>query len=175
MSKPHDIAQRQEVLDVSQSFIVQAPAGSGKTSLLTLRFLHLLSIVNNPEEILAITFTKKAAAEMHLRIIESIKLATKPCPENEFEAQTWLVAAKVLERDEALQWHLLQNPNRLRVQTLDSLCAHLVKQMPITAQFGSLPNIQQDASSLYTQAASNCLKELDSNRSEEHTSELQSR
>ena len=58
MSKPHDIAQRQEVLDVSQSFIVQAPAGSGKTSLLTLRFLHLLSIVNNPEEILAITFTK---------------------------------------------------------------------------------------------------------------------
>lgn len=163
MSKPHDIAQRQEVLDVNQSFIVQAPAGSGKTSLLTLRFLHLLSIVNNPEEILAITFTKKAAAEMHLRIIESIKLATKPCPENEFEAQTWLVAAKVLERDEALQWHLLQNPNRLRVQTIDSLCAHLVKQMPITAQFGSLPNIQQDASSLYTQAASNCLKELDSN------------
>ena len=161
MNKPQDIDQRHEVLDVSQSFIVQAPAGSGKTSLLTQRFLHLLTIVNNPEDILAITFTKKAAAEMHQRIIESIKLATKPCPDNEFEAQTWAVAAQVLQRDADSQWHLLQNPNRLRVQTIDSLCAHLTKQMPVTARFGSQPSIQQDASSLYIEAARNCLNELE--------------
>ncbi|MEO1963095.1 MAG: UvrD-helicase domain-containing protein, partial [Cycloclasticus sp.] len=162
MNKPQDIAQRQQVLDVSQSFIVQAPAGSGKTSLLTLRFLHLLTIVNNPEEILAITFTKKAAAEMHQRIIESIKLATMACPDNEFEAQTWTLATQVLQRDTDCEWHLLQNPNRLRVQTIDSLCARLTKQMPITARFGSPPSIQQDARDLYTEAARNCLSELDS-------------
>ena len=162
MNKPYDSAQRQQVLDVSQSFIVQAPAGSGKTSLLTLRFLHLLTIVNNPEEILAITFTKKAAAEMHQRIIESIKLATKPCPGNEFEAQTWTIATQVLQRDADCEWHLLQNPNRLRVQTIDSMCAHLTRQMPVTAQFGSPPSIQQDARDFYTDAARNCLNELDS-------------
>ncbi len=162
MSKLQDIAQRKQVLDVSRSFIVQAPAGSGKTSLLTLRFLHLLTIVNNPEEILAITFTKKAAAEMHQRIIESIKLATKPCPDTEFEAQTWALARQVLQRDADYEWHLLQNPNRLRVQTIDSMCAHLTKQMPVTARFGSQPSIQQDARDLYTEAARNCLNELDS-------------
>ena len=163
MSKPQDAAQRLDVLDVSQSFIVQAPAGSGKTSLLTQRFLHLLTIVNNPEDILAITFTKKAAAEMHQRIIESIKLATKPCPDNEFEAQSWAVATQVLQRDADNQWHLLQNPNRLRVQTIDSLCAHLTQQMPITARFGSQPSVQPDASSLYKEAARNCLKALEDN------------
>lgn len=163
MSKPHDQAQRQKVLDVSQSFIVQAPAGSGKTSLLTQRFLKLLTIVNNPEEIQAITFTKKAAAEMHQRIIESIKLATEPRPSGDFEGQTWDMATQVLQRDADCEWHLLQNPNRLRVQTIDSLCAHLTKQMPVTARFGSPPIIQQDASALYLEAARNCLQEIDEN------------
>ncbi|ORU89654.1 MAG: DNA helicase [Cycloclasticus sp. symbiont of Poecilosclerida sp. M] len=161
MSKPQDQAQRQQVLDVSQSFIVQAPAGSGKTSLLTQRFLKLLTIVNNPEEILAITFTKKAAAEMHQRIIESIKLVTQPRPDSDFDRQTWDMATQVLQRDADCEWHLLQNPNRLRVQTIDSLCAHLTKQMPVTARFGSPPAIQQDASALYLEAARNCLQELD--------------
>jgi len=160
MSKPQDYAQREEVLDVSRSFIVQAPAGSGKTSLLTQRFLRLLTIVNHPEEVLAITFTNKAASEMHQRIIESIKLATKPKPESAFEAQTWLLATQVLQRDADYQWHLLQNPCRLRVQTIDALCAHLTKQMPVTARFGSPPNIQQDASDLYTEAARDCLQGL---------------
>lgn len=161
MSKPQDHAQREEVLDVSRSFIVQAPAGSGKTSLLTQRFLRLLTRVNNPEEILAITFTKKAAAEMHQRIIESIKLATKPRPTSEFESETWVMATQVLQRDEDCQWHLLQNPNRLRVQTIDSLCAQLARQLPVTARFGSSPAIQQDSQALYIEAARNSLQELD--------------
>src|SRR5688572_2367811 len=67
-----DQAQREQALDARRSFIVQAPAGSGKTDLLVKRYIKLLSLVEKPEEILAITFTRKAAAEMRKRVLEGI-------------------------------------------------------------------------------------------------------
>src|SRR5882762_2104758 len=58
--------------EITRPFLAQAPAGSGKTDLLVKRYIKLLDVVEKPEEILAITFTIKAAAEMRQRVLEKI-------------------------------------------------------------------------------------------------------
>ena len=72
---PPDQAQRERALDPTNSILVQAPAGSGKTDLLTRRFLCLLTQVEDPGQIVAITFTKAAAAEMRHRILTKLEEA----------------------------------------------------------------------------------------------------
>src|SRR5688572_16436523 len=67
-----DAVAREAALDPRRSFIVQAPAGSGKTELLVRRYSALLETVQKPEEIVAITFTIKAAAEMRARVLKTL-------------------------------------------------------------------------------------------------------
>ena len=75
MNNPSDEKDRIKALHPEKSFMVVAPAGSGKTRLLVKRILVLLALVDNPEQVLAIAFTRKAAREMSERIFEILEIA----------------------------------------------------------------------------------------------------
>ena len=166
-----DSAARLTALDPTRSFIIDAPAGAGKTELLTQRFLVLLTRVDEPEEIIALTFTNKAAAEMRERIMHSLISATQPADPNAppHKQTTRRLACAVLERNDQRQWQLLQQPDRLRVMTLDALSARIARQMPLLSRFGTQPAITNDATPHYEQAARNTLDLLEDNTPESDT------
>ncbi|GJL74326.1 UvrD-helicase domain-containing protein [Nitrosomonas sp.] len=149
-----DAAERLRAIDPAASFIVQAPAGSGKTGLLIQRYLRLLTCVDEPEEIVAITFTRKAAAEMRERILSALKkVKSAPAePENAFDQLTCEFASAVIQRDRQAEWHIAENPARLRIQTIDSLCASLTRQMPVLSKFGSQPETTENPEEHYLEA-----------------------
>lgn len=148
-----DQHQRKLALDPRQSFIVQAPAGSGKTELIIQRILTLLVHVKKPEEILAITFTKKSAHEMRARVLKALDQAMhQPEPDKPHEKLTWKLADAVLKRDQELQWNLITNPNQLQIKTIDSFCTFLTGQLPLLSHFGSQPDISTYAYNLYREA-----------------------
>lgn len=149
-----DQEQRRLAIDPGRSFIVQAPAGSGKTELLIQRYLRLLTVVEKPELIVAITFTRKAAGEMLDRILSALREALNgQPPESPHERLTFDLATLALARDNECGWDLLSNPGRLRVQTIDSLCIAIVGQMPWLARLGSMPRIEEEPQPLYEEAA----------------------
>ena len=147
-----DELARIKALEPNQSFIVQAPAGSGKTELLTQRVLKLLAQVNTPEEVIALTFTRKAAGEMQARIIQALLNAKNNANSVLAHQQTLELAKAVLVRDKKQQWDLLSNPSRLNITTIDSLCAKIVQKMPVLAKTGTNVNICEDPKVYYNQA-----------------------
>ncbi|AGF48857.1 UvrD-helicase domain-containing protein [Candidatus Kinetoplastidibacterium galati] len=144
---------RDRALDPLESFIIQAPAGSGKTELLTNRILSLLVVVSKPEEILAITFTRKAALEMRERVIEKLKLGLRSIPYNSADIISWKLSKLALERDTLLGWDLLKHPERINIKTFDSLCFSLISSFPWLSEIGSTTNIVKDARKYYKEAA----------------------
>ncbi len=160
-----DAKQREAAIDVTRSCIVQAPAGSGKTELLIQRILALLGQVNRPQQVLAITFTNKAAAEMRERLLKALEAARdEDCPTTPHEKLTWQLAERAIKRHGD---QLLRNPAQLAIQTIDSFNAALVRKMPWLSRFGSLPEISQDPDALYLQAAENLVGKLTDNDSGE--------
>jgi ATP-dependent helicase/nuclease subunit A len=154
MSAIPDLAQRREALDPRRSFIVQAPAGSGKTELLIQRYLLLLARVAHAEEIVAVTFTKKAAGEMRERVLQALGDAQAgKVPDSDHQRLTLELAASVLKRDREAGWQLIDNPAQLRILTIDALCAGLTRQMPVLSRFGAQPESIEDAGPLYREAA----------------------
>jgi ATP-dependent exoDNAse (exonuclease V) beta subunit len=158
-----DAAQREAALDPACSFVVQAPAGSGKTELLIQRYLLLLAAVDHPEEVVAITFTRKAAGEMRNRVLRALAAARNAkAPDGPHEARTLALAQAVARQDDRCGWRIAENPARLRIQTIDALCASLARQMPVLAQFGAPPETVEDATELYLEAARATVGEIES-------------
>ncbi len=161
-SPPPDQAQRARALDTSRSVLVRAPAGSGKTNLLTRRFLRLLSEVRDPSEIVAITFTKAAAAEMRQRIfgeLEKAADAAAPATTNDdFSMES--LAQRAIERSRALGWDLLNLPAQLRISTIDSFCRELALQQPILSGLGGTLEIHEQPKELYRRAARRTLEQI---------------
>ena len=103
-----DAPQRAAALDTQRSFLVEASAGSGKTELLIQRYLKLLALVEEPEQILALTFTLKAAAEMRDRILQEMRDAEDESALQELSANkqfTRSLAVAALEAGRLRGWH----------------------------------------------------------------------
>ena len=145
---PVDARARDLALNPATSCIVQAPAGSGKTTLLVGRFIRLLALADYPEQVLAITFTRKAAAEMRLRV--TAMLADPESPEG----------ASARARDDRRGWQLAGNPSRLNIRTIDSFAMSLTRQMPVSSGFDRTARLVENAEDLYSLAARRLFRRL---------------
>jgi len=179
---PPDQSQRNRALDPARSVLVQAPAGSGKTDLLTRRFLRLLAEVDDPGQIVAITFTNAAATEMRHRILAELEKAAAvkgtgfspyvnpestraSAPEgssagtgNEFSMD--VLARRALDHSHRLGWKLLDLPAQLRISTIDSFCRDLALQQPLLSGLGGGLGIAEQPNDLYRRAARQTLEEI---------------
>jgi ATP-dependent helicase/nuclease subunit A len=158
---PVDEGDRARTLETNQSFLVQAPAGSGKTELLTRRLLKLLAEVDEPEQILAITFTLAATAEMRERVLNALRKASDTA-ETSDEAVDIKLARGALKNDDRRGWNLLQQPERLNIQTIDAVCLAIAHETPLLSRLGGSLSPTDKPQPLYTLAARRTLARLGS-------------
>jgi ATP-dependent exoDNAse (exonuclease V) beta subunit len=161
-----DQSAREAALDIRSSCIIEAPAGSGKTGLLMQRFLKLLAAggVTEPEQVLAITFTNKATAELRERVLDQLVEAQQQTSLSDgasaFDYETRSLAVDVLARDAELHWGILTRPERLNIRTIDSVCAEIAGSLPLLSQSGGANRPLKDATPLYRLAAQRTLLQL---------------
>jgi ATP-dependent helicase/nuclease subunit A len=163
--QPPDWQERERALDVRQSWIVEAPAGSGKTGLLIQRYLKLLAdeSVEQPEQVLAITFTVKATAEMRERVVAQLESAARGDAlkgDSDFDRESRALAEAVLQRDTLLGWGLLEHPRRLKIRTIDSVCGEIARSLPVLSGSGGRQTPVEDPTPMYREAARHTLMQL---------------
>jgi ATP-dependent helicase/nuclease subunit A len=115
-SEPADAPARRFAVDPLQNVVLEASAGTGKTRVLVERYVNLLRAGVDPANILAITFTRKAAGEMRLRIVERLREASRRS-----------------EVDRA-QWRQLKDRlGDIAISTIDAFCLALLREFPLEA------------------------------------------
>ncbi len=155
-----DPAARQAASDPRRSVLLEAPAGSGKTAVLTERFLRLLCTVERPEEVLAITFTRKAAAEMRARVTRALAGQVPSTDPNAPVLRA--LAAAVHAHGAPRGWRLAEEPQALAIQTIDSFNYWLASQLPVAARVGGALEVTEQPQALYARAARRTLIAADS-------------
>ncbi|HTQ36836.1 MAG TPA: UvrD-helicase domain-containing protein, partial [Steroidobacteraceae bacterium] len=152
-----DAPARQAALDVRRHVLLQAPAGSGKTTVLAQRFLHALAAVEEPEQVLAITFTRKAAAEMRERVLLALEDGIDPAHPDH---ATWTAACAAVRAQLARRgWSPAELPQRLRIQTIDSLAHEVARTMPLLGRMQTNLAVIDDARALHVAAARRTLRD----------------
>ncbi len=116
MSELPDENARQYAVDPTQNVVLEASAGTGKTRVLVERYVNLLRAGVEPDHILAITFTRKAAADMRQRIVDRLNEASRL---SQFDAARW--------RD------LKERLGDIAVSTIDAFCLQLLREFPLEA------------------------------------------
>ncbi len=121
-----------------QCMALKASAGSGKTFALSVRFLALLFKGANPSEILTLTFTKKATAEMKERILDYLKILQKENLEDEKEKEKSQNILKELEEKYRLDPSFVQNSAQkiyqrflnaeIRISTIDAFFQSILRK-----------------------------------------------
>jgi ATP-dependent helicase/nuclease subunit A len=130
LNLPADQTIRDQALDPKGGFHLEAPAGSGKTSVLLARFLTLLARVDTPEEMLALTFTRKAAGELRARVMALLWEWHDPGPDASLlDLQLHDLVQEVF-RKHGEETQLKLTPERLPIMTFHGFCAQLLKLAP---------------------------------------------
>ncbi len=111
-----DADARLRSVDPSRNVVLEASAGTGKTRVLVERYVNLLLAGVEPEHILAITFTRKAAAEMRQRIVERLKEAHRT---SQLSAAMWRA--------------LRERLGEIAISTIDAFCLSLIREFPLEA------------------------------------------
>ena len=141
---PPDHAARAAALRLDRHVVAIAPAGSGKTGLLVQRFLAALATCDRPEQVVAITFTTKAAAEIRDRVLAALTDMVAPPEDDAYALQHFTLAEAVRTRDAALGWSLAATPSRLRAQTIDGLNAAIAAELPLLSGLGGRLTVSDD-------------------------------
>ncbi len=111
-----DATAREHAVDPSRNVVLEASAGTGKTRVLVERYVNLLRAGVEPDHILAITFTRKAAAEMRERIIDRLREAARL---SQFDAGRWR--------------ELKERLGEIAISTIDAFCLALLREFPLEA------------------------------------------
>jgi len=111
-----DADARRAAVDPTANVVLEASAGTGKTRVLVERYVNLLLAGVDPDHILAITFTRKAAAEMRQRIVERLR-----------------EAARTTELDRARWREIRERLGDIAISTIDAFCLSLLREFPLEA------------------------------------------
>jgi ATP-dependent helicase/nuclease subunit A len=110
-----DLAARRFAVDPRNHVVLEASAGTGKTSVLVERYINLLRGGVEPANILAITFTRKAAAEMRERIVRGLRAAAR-------------------SESDRVRWSELRDRlGEIAISTIDAFCLSLLREFPLEA------------------------------------------
>lgn len=164
-----DAVDKVFMLDPRNDVIVEACAGSGKTWLLTSRIIRALLSGVQPSEILAITFTRKAAREMKARLTYWLRTLAVS---DDTQVRNFLMERGISAHDldasapraKKLYWEYLSTPGGVNINTFHGWFIQVLKMAPWSTQSGRGRALQDDDSLILRDAWEQFFQQIVSNQ-----------